>query len=180
MFARSRARCAAQFVSTPMSGELLFEEAQTSDYPQLLAMNDAAVPAVNRIDSAELSHLHQQSLALITARDSNDIAGFLLALPETADYQSVNFLYFQSNYPEFAYVDRIIVNSNYRRLGVGARLYAKLFEIAAGKVRVTCEVNLQPENPASMAFHENLGFEKVGEQDTSGGSKRVALLSRAV
>ena len=162
-----------------MSDELLFEEARTPDYPQLLAMNEAAVPAVNSIDSAELSHLHQQSLALIVARGSNDLAGFLLALPETADYQSANFLYFKSNYPQFAYVDRIVVNPNYRRLGVGARLYAKLFEIAAGKIRVTCEVNLQPANPGSMVFHENLGFEKVGEQDTHGGAKRVALLSRA-
>lgn len=162
-----------------MSDELLFEEARTPDYSQLLAMNEAAVPAVNSIDSAELGHLHQQSLALIVARGSNDIAGFLLALPETADYQSANFLYFKSNYPQFAYVDRIVVNSNYRRLGVGARLYAKLFEIAAGKVRVTCEVNLQPANPGSMVFHENLGFEKVGEQDTHDGAKRVALLSRA-
>ncbi len=163
-----------------MSDELLFDEARTPDYPHLLAMNDAAVPAVNSIDRAELTHLHQQSLALIVARDSNDIAGFLLALPETADYQSANFQYFKANYPEFAYVDRIVVNSNYRRLGIGARLYAKLFEIAADKVRVTCEVNLQPPNPDSMAFHENLGFEKVAEQDTHGGSKRVALLSRVL
>ena len=51
---------------------------------------------------------------------------------------------------------------------------------ALGLGEVTCEVNLEPPNPASLAFHARLGFRQVGEQVTKGGSVRVALLARAV
>ena len=46
----------------------------------------------------------------------------------------------------------------------------------AGHDRVVCEVNLDPPNPGSDAFHERLGFRVVDEQDT--GDKRVALMVR--
>jgi predicted GNAT superfamily acetyltransferase len=42
---------------------------------------------------------------------------------------------------------------------------------------VTCEVNLDPPNPESLAFHARLGFARVGEQETKGGSVTVALLA---
>ena len=45
---------------------------------------------------------------------------------------------------------------------------------------MTCEVNLEPPNPESLAFHDRLGFGRVGEQATKGGSVVVALLSRDV
>ena len=43
---------------------------------------------------------------------------------------------------------------------------------------VSCEVDVVPENPGSLRFHEALGFESVGQQDTEGGEKRVRLLVR--
>lgn len=51
---------------------------------------------------------------------------------------------------------------------------------ALGLGEVTCEVNLVPPNPESLAFHHRLGFRQVGEQSTYGGSVRVALLARSV
>jgi len=33
-----------------------------------------------------------------------------------------------------------------------------------------------PRNDESLVFHERFGFEEVGQQNTSGGSKRVSLL----
>ena len=106
------------------------------------------------------------------------IAGFMLVLKEGAEYGSPNYQYFASNYDAFHYVDRIVVSEHFRRQGVGAGLYAVLFEAAAGAPRVTCEVNVRPANPGSIGFHESLGFKTVGEQDTEGGNKRVALMVR--
>ena len=102
----------------------------------------------------------------------------MLALDERAIYASENFGYFKRNYPQFAYVDRIVVSPDYRRAGIGARLYANLFTEASDKTRFTCEVNVRPPNPGSLAFHERLGFATVAEQDTGGGEKRVALMTR--
>ena len=60
--------------------------------------------------------------------------------------------------------------------------YESVFERARerGANEVTAEVNLEPENPGSIAFHERLGFRQLAEQDTKGGTIRVALLARPV
>jgi predicted GNAT superfamily acetyltransferase len=150
-----------------------------SDYPELLLLNDDAVPAVNSIPMQRLQHLHAQSAYLGVARDEHGaMAGFLLALAETAEYDSINFGYFKRRYPSFVYVDRIVVNARHRRAGVGAALYMDLSrQLPAGCPMITCEVNVRPPNPTSLAFHQRLGFEAVGEQDTENGSKRVCLMA---
>lgn len=165
---------------------LIYNHAQPADYRALLNLNEDAVPAVNSIDIAELRSLHEQSLELIVARTSNGssgnessaIAGFLLALPETCDYKSLNFQYFKAHFDSFAYVDRIIVAADMRGLGVGQRLYAELFARRPEIALLTCEVNVKPPNPVSLAFHTRIGFEPIAEQDTEGGRKRVALMVR--
>ena len=63
-----------------------------------------------------------------------------------------------------------------------ARLYDDLFEhaVAAGHDRVVCEVNMQPPNPASDAFHAALGFVEVGTASVYDGSRTVRYLSCAL
>jgi len=163
-----------------MNRPISFDSARVEDYPALLILNRNAVPDVNLIDATKLGNLHQQSVTLMVARDSeapDSVAGFMLALDENASYDSVNYRFFQQHYPEFLYVDRIVVSPDYKRLGIGKRFYQRLFD-QAGNRPVTCEVNLLPANPDSLAFHTRLGFKQVGEQDTEGGSKRVVLLLR--
>ncbi len=155
--------------------------ARTTDYTDVLMLNEDAVPNVNSISEPTLEHLHGQSCFFRVARDSTDLAGFLLALPESASYESPNFAYFKDRYPQFAYVDRIVVSEGYRRRGVGLKLYSALFEeVRDNKPLVACEVNLIPANPGSLQFHEDLGFREVGQQETEGGSKRVSLLTLAL
>jgi predicted GNAT superfamily acetyltransferase len=161
-----------------MTSSLRYEPATLADYADILALNDGAVPAVNRIDADDLAGLHHQAEALIVARSNDAVAGFLLALNETAVYASLNFQYFRHRYDRFVYVDRIVVDPGHRRMGIGAGLYEALFDATSSAPRVTCEVNLRPPNPGSLAFHGKLGFRVVGEQDTEGGDKRVALMAR--
>jgi len=155
-----------------------YQMAAVADQAEILTLNEGAIPAVNRIDTRDLTDLHRQARHLIVARDcdSGSVAGFLLALGETADYASLNFRYFRERYDRFVYVDRIVVSPEHRRLGIGAGLYRVLFEHTADTPRITCEVNVHPPNPGSLAFHTALGFETVDEQDTEGGEKRVALM----
>jgi predicted GNAT superfamily acetyltransferase len=47
-----------------------------------------------------------------------------------------------------------------------------------GRDRVVCEVNQNPPNPASDAFHAALGFAEVGSASVYDGSRTVRYLSR--
>jgi len=61
-------------------------------------------------------------------------------------------------------------------------LYAELFERAqsAGHQTVVCEVNSDPPNPGSDAFHARLGFVEVGTAQIHGGRKTVRYLARSL
>ena len=69
-----------------------------------------------------------------------------------------------------------------RGAGLGRVLYEHAFDLArdAGFAEVTCEVNVAPPNPESMAFHFRMGFVEVGRQKTKGGEVEVALLAASV
>lgn len=154
-------------------------DAQSDDYREILQLNTEAVPNVNLIDADKLRELHEQAAALVVAQEksSGRIAGFLLVITDGADYDSLNYQYFSANYSSFAYVDRIVVSPDHQRKGIGKLFYKYLFDLAADRP-TTCEVNVEPPNEQSMAFHGQLGFTSVEEQATEGGTKRVALLVR--
>ena len=93
-------------------------------------------------------------------------------------YQSPNYRWFCDNYDDFAYVDRIAINSWARRKGIAEALYDAFAAAEAGAPVMTCEVNIRPSNEGSMKFHERMGFHQVGSQQTEGGKKEVAMLEK--
>jgi uncharacterized protein len=90
--------------------------------------------------------------------------GYIITFDQDADYDSANFLWFKSRYDRFVYVDRIVVADNARGKGLAKSLYKDLFELARteGHTYVACEINTDPPNPGSFAFHESMGFAEVG------------------
>ena len=153
------------------------------DLPEVLELNNAAVPAVPPANRGSLSELVAvASLALVAETTPGSPIGFLLAMDPGIDYDSENYRWFTARGGDFVYIDRVVVGAAARGSGIGRRLYEAVFARATehGRTEVDCEVNLRPANPESMAFHERLGFARVGEQETKGGAYRVALLSAAV
>lgn len=141
-------------------------------------MNEKAVPHVNSLGMAEMRDLRDQAAYFrVAAGDSGSPAAFLIGLTPDARYGSPNFLWFCSNYPSFAYIDRVAVAEQARRHGLASALYAD-FEryFAARFALLACEVNLRPPNPASMKFHLRHGFQQVGSQVIDQGAKEVAMM----
>ena len=64
------------------------------------------------------------------------------------------------------YVDRIAIQENHQRKGLGKLIYNKVIELGKElEVNITCEVNTIPRNEPSLAFHAGFGFEEVGTKD---------------
>jgi predicted GNAT superfamily acetyltransferase len=155
------------------------------DLPQLLAVNNAAVPAVNELDAEALAAIVQQAhLAVAVVDDGHPdaVLGFALTLVAGAEYASENYRWFSARSSDFLYVDRIAVDEGSRGRQLGQALYTAIFAEARalGAAEVLCEVNLEPPNPGSLRFHGRLGFEQIGTLATKGGSVVVALMAAPV
>jgi predicted GNAT superfamily acetyltransferase len=143
----------------------------------LLALNNGHARDLSWLTPERLAHLVDETFF---APRIGQVDAFLLAFDQDADYDSPNFLWFCSRYPRFVYVDRIVVAASARGRGLARLLYRTLFSEAAraGHSCVVCEVNSEPPNPASEAFHESLGFAEVGSASIHYGSKTVRYLLR--
>jgi hypothetical protein len=75
----------------------------------------------------------------------------------------------------------VVTAAQARGKGHAATLYNGLIQAArdAGHVMLTCEVNEDPPNPASDAFHAKLGFAPIGGAALPNG-KTVRYFSRAL
>ena len=156
---------------------------RSSDAAQVLALNTAAAPAVNVLSEDELAALCDLcDVALVATNRDGQVIAFLLSLGGGQPYASENYRWFEDRRVRHQYIDRIVVSESARGTGVGRAMYESVFERARerGATEVTAEVNVQPPNPRSIAFHEHLGFRQLAEQDTKGGTVRVALFARPV
>jgi uncharacterized protein len=134
----------------------------------VLALNNAHAAELSLLTAAVLGHLVAEA---IYAKRMGDIDAFLIAFDQDADYDSPNFLWHKQRARRFVYVDRIAVAGHARGRGLARALYEDLFRAAAvaGHDLICCEVNADPPNPASDAFHAALGFDTVGQARLESG-----------
>ena len=152
-------------------------EIAPADEPAILALNNAHAAELSWLDAERLSALLGQAFH---ARRIGNLEAFVLTFDQDAVYDSPNFLWFRQRYRRFAYVDRIVVDPAARGRGHARRLYHDLFSHAQreGFSLVACEVNSDPPNPGSDAFHAALGFIEVGAATIYGGTRSVRYFTR--
>lgn len=145
------------------------------ELPQVLALNNAAGPSVLPLDRQRLAELFATAPYFRVAEIDGHLAGFLIALSAHTAYDGANFRWFSGRYPDFVYIDRIVVAASYRRLGLGRIFYADVQSFA--EVRsplLACEIFLEPRDDAAVLFHGTYGFCEVGQQQLAG--RRVGML----
>lgn len=128
---------------------------------RLIAANNAHAEELGSLTLDALRRLIGQAFLTLSAGDGD---AFLIAFDERADYDSPNFLWFRARFERFVYVDRVAVAASARGRGLARALYETLFRKAqaAGHDRIVAEVNKEPPNPASDAFHAAMGFSVIG------------------
>jgi predicted GNAT superfamily acetyltransferase len=144
------------------------------DFPAVLALNNAHAKEVNALTADQLTAL--VALAVPALVDDAGPA-FLIALDERTPAHGPNHGWFLARESAFVYIDRVVVSPEARGRGCARRLYEQLAVHAQGRP-LCCEVNLQPPNPGSLAFHERLGFVGCGEATDPRNGKQVRYLIR--
>lgn len=143
----------------------------------LLALNNAHAEELSWLDARKFWHMAGEAFH---ARRVGAVDAFIIAFDQDADYDSPNFVWFRERYGRFVYVDRVVTAPAARGRGLAKALYLDLFAAAraAGHERIVCEVNADPPNPASDAFHEAMGFAAVGQATLPGGRKVVRYFEK--
>ena len=147
-------------------------EVAPEDHPALIEMNNAAVPAVNAHDDESFVQLIEWcERAWVAVDDSGAIGGLLVTMGPGAEYTSRNYGWLNERLENFGYVDRIIAAPTHRRMGIAGKLYDTFADHARtrGWDRLTCEVNVEPPNPQSIAFHEASGWSGIEDVEHEPG-----------
>ena len=140
----------------------------------LYSLNQENIPEVGSIRSAKSfsSLLDKSSINLLIEHTKQPI-GFVICFRENLEYESLNYKFFNETKQKFLYIDRVVIQSDYRRMGFGTKVYKYIDGVAAKEsLPICCEVNSIPLNQISFNFHAKNGFIKVGERDFKDHSVR--------
>lgn len=150
------------------------------DAAVVLAVNEASVHHLAPMDEPEYRWFLGAAALALGAELDGELVGFVLVLEPGVAYASRNYAWFSERYDRFLYLDRVAIDARARRRGVGTAIYDAVEAAAAERaVPLLLEVNLEPPNEPSLAFHEARGFVEVGTLAHDDGAKVVRLLAKA-
>ena len=165
-----------------MSGTPVIRPTEPADFADILRLNAESVHFLSPLDLQRLTWLHGMAVYHRVVEWRGRVEAFLLGFREGCAYDSLNYGWFAARYPQFLYIDRIVVGSSLQGQGAGRCLYDDLLQFArsTGVCTITCEIDQDPPNEVSRRFHEAFGFAEVGSQIVGVTQKRVSLQVKEV
>jgi predicted GNAT superfamily acetyltransferase len=143
---------------------IVIRDVREHELDSVLALNNAAGPAILPLDAARLRRFHADAEYFRVAERDGTLAGFLVGFGSSVQHDSDNFRWFREHYPDFFYIDRIVVASRRRGGGVGRAFYADVQSHAELRYpQLACEVFLDDGNDPALLFHGSFGFREVGQ-----------------
>lgn len=141
-----------------------------ADLLQVFEINQANVPEVGDVDFEQLRFIVSESAARLVVEIGGAIAGFCLVLAPGSSYDSINYAWFMERHPTDWYLDRVAFSASAQGMGFGSQLYAEVEQrlTAANATGLVLEVNIDPPNEPSLAFHQKHRFVEVGQQTSHG------------
>ncbi|HET7577714.1 MAG TPA: GNAT family N-acetyltransferase [Bacillales bacterium] len=119
---------------------------QASDYNKIIpVMNDwwGGRQMADMLPKLFFVHFRDTSF---TVEDNREIVGFLVGFVSQA-------------YPNEAYIHFVGVHPDYRKEGLGQKLYEQFFQVVKEKGCDTVRCVTSPVNKTSIAYHTRIGFQ---------------------
>tara|TARA_B110000014_G_scaffold257526_1_gene242236 strand:- start:797 stop:1282 length:486 start_codon:yes stop_codon:yes gene_type:complete len=159
----------------------MIRELTSQDIESVLAINNNAVPTVNSLNISDLLDITGMSQKTWVVEDGESIGGVLIVIGSGESYKSTNYIWLKSQFTNFCYVDRIIIDPSNKRKGYGRLLYSALEDhaISIGVNLLLCEVNIEPKNFQSLSFHESLGWVPFQDRE-HGPGKAVRYFQKSI
>ena len=158
----------------------MIDAVEPMHFDKILKLNAEFVHWLSPLDMAGLQTLLGSTLY---ARQIDDGDAVLLAIASKTEMSNhTNLDWLKARRENFIYIDRVIVAAGAQGKGYAGRLYADLADFARqnGYDSLTCEVNTQPDNPGSHAFHLRQGYRPIGEQNNPDMGKCVRYYAKAL
>ena len=135
--------------------------------------------AILPLDSAKVRRFYETAEYFRVAERDGNLAGFLVGFGSGAAHDSSNFAWFGERYPQFFYIDRIVVASRRRGGGVGRAFYADVQSYAELRYpQLACEVFLDHGADPALLFHGSFGFREVGQHVMAEANVRASMLMK--
>ncbi len=160
--------------------DVIVRDAREADRDAIVAINRAGMPGVSELSADEIDDCFARATLFRVAERDGDVCAYLIGLAPGFSPMEDVYAWFSARSTDFLFVDQVAVATRAHRRGVGTALYADVEREARarGLARITCDVNLQPPNPESLAFHARHGFREVGRLQLADG-RFAALLEKA-
>ncbi|KAF1726927.1 GNAT family N-acetyltransferase [Pseudoxanthomonas japonensis] len=158
---------------------IVIRDVREHELDSVLALNNNAGLAILPLDSAKVRRFYETAEYFRVAERDGNLAGFLVGFGSGAAHDSSNFAWFGERYPQFFYIDRIVVASRRRGGGVGRAFYADVQSFAELRYpHLACEVFLDHGADPALLFHGSFGFREVGQNVMAEAEVRASMLMK--
>lgn len=161
--------------SSPAPAATRLRPLADADVADVLALNEQEVHLLAPLDEEKLRRIHDLARAVDVIEVDGGFGGFVITVGAGTAYWSELYRWFDERYDDFVYLDRVVLHERVRRRGVGRAVYDRLEEQAWRELtargatpRMVLEVNIDPPNEPSLAFHRARGYAEVGRTDVTG------------
>lgn len=156
---------------------IVIRDVREHELDSVLAMNNAAGTGILPMDAERVRFFWENADYFRVAEVDGLLAGFLIAVSHDANHDSSNFLWFRERYDRFLYIDRIVIASARRSVGVGRMFYGDVQSFAEVRYpHLAAEVFIETGSHPALIFHGSFGFREVGQHVMAPANIRACML----
>lgn len=145
------------------------------DAEAVLKLNEHSVWALSPLDEDGLALARSRAALALVCELDGQVVAFTIVYGPRSSYESRNYAWHAERFDDFLYLDRIAVDPEFRRRGIANAIYDTVEAAAREHGRLVCEVNSDPPNVESLAFHRARGFRELGHLTHPDGKQTVML-----